>query len=96
MFKMNDRLRDFVNEGKYAKYLTKAKKKKHVSAPANKEYKEQFKIFKKKLTELNKAVDRHIALQQVEPLEYRNVGEIQEFNDHMDAVLHLIGMRTKK
>ena len=47
---MNERLADFINEGKYAKYLTKSKKKKHAAAPANKEYKEQFKIFKKIVT----------------------------------------------
>jgi len=92
---MNERLADFINEGKYAKYLTKSKKKKHAAAPANKEYKEQFKIFKKKLMEINKAVDRHISKQQVEPLEHRFVGEIQEFNDNLDAVIHLIKMRSK-
>lgn len=89
-----NRLDDFMNEGKYEKYLTKKKKATHAAAPANREYKEQFKLFKKKLTEVNKAIDKHIALQQKEPLEFRFVGEMQEINNHMDAVIELIRMRT--
>ncbi len=93
---MNERLNDFINEGKYAKYLTKGKKKRHATAPANKDYKVEFKIFKKKLIELNKTIDKHIAKQQSDPMEYSYVGQIQTYNSGLDSVIQMINMDSKK
>ena len=93
---MKERLSDFINEGKYAKYLTKGKKKRHASAPANKDYKVEFKIFKKKLVELNKAIDLHISKQQDDPMEYGYVGQIQAYNNGLNSVIQMIKMDSKK
>lgn len=87
---MKDRLADFINEGKYAKYLTKSKKKQYSAATSNKDYKQKFRDLKVKLSEINKLMEKHIAKQQKEPLEIKYVGQVEDINAGLDKVIQNI------
>lgn len=87
---MTERLADFISEGKYAKYLTKSKKKQYSAATSNKDYKQKFRELKGKLSEINKLMDKHIKLQQNEPLEVMYVGQVEDINASLDKVILMI------
>lgn len=89
-----ERLADFINEGKYAKYLTKAKKKEYSAATSNKDYKQKFRELKAKLSEISKLMDKHIKLQQNEPLDIMYVGQVEDFNAGLDKVIEMIKSKT--
>ena len=51
-------------------------------------------MLKQKLSEINKVIDRHIKMQQSNPLEYKFVGEIQDYNDKLDDIILSIKKST--
>jgi chaperonin cofactor prefoldin len=85
-------------EGKYAKYLEKGKKAKSKEKAkefnkikvAKKAYDMEIKSLKKKLSEINKLVDNHIAWQRKEPLEWKYVGDVTLWNSKLDEVIQLL------
>ena len=82
-----------LDEGKYAKYLegpkTKAGKAKEFNKikVARKAYNLEVKSFKKKLSEVNKLVEKHMAKQIKDPLEWKYVGDISLWNSKLDEII---------
>jgi len=82
-----------ITEGKYAKYLegpgTKAGKAKEFNKikVARKAYNLEVKSFKKKLSEVNKLVEKHMAKQIKDPLEWKYVGDASLWNDKLDEII---------
>ena len=71
-----------LDEGKYSKYLEGPDTKKGKSMEFNKikvarkAYNLNVKIFKAKLSEVNKLVEKHMAKQIKDPLEWKYVGAV--------------------
>lgn len=90
-----------ITEGKYAKYLegpkTKAGKAKDFNKikVARKAYNLEVKRFKVKLSEVNKLVEKHMAKQIKDPLEWKFVGDISLYNDKLDDIIERIKMGRK-
>jgi hypothetical protein len=82
-----------LDEGKYAKYLEGPKTKKGKAAEFNKikvarkAYNLELKVLKKKLGEVSKLVDKHVAKQIKDPLEWKFVGDISLWNTKLDEVI---------
>ena len=82
-----------LDEGKYAKYLEGPGTKKGKAAEFNKikvarkAYNLELKTLKKKLGEVSKLVDKHVAKQIKDPLEWKFVGDISLWNTKLDEVI---------
>jgi hypothetical protein len=82
-----------LDEGKYAKYLEGPGTKKGKAAEFNKikvarkAYNLELKVLKKKLGEISKLVDKHVAKQIKNPLEWKFVGDISLWNTKLDDVI---------
>ena len=82
-----------LDEGKYAKYLEGPDTKKGKAMEFNKikvarkAYNLNVKIFKVKLSEVNKLVEKHMAKQIKDPLEWKYVGDITLWNDKLDEII---------
>jgi len=85
-----------LDEGKYAKYLegpnTKAGKAAEFNKikVARKAYNLEVKKFKAKLSEVNKLVEKHMAKQIKDPLEWKYVGDITLWNDKLEEIISRI------
>ena len=82
-----------LDEGKYAKYLEGPGTKKGKAAEFNKikvarkAYNLELKKFKKNLSEVNKLVEKHMAKQIKDPLEWKYVGDISLWNDKLEEII---------
>jgi hypothetical protein len=90
-----------ITEGKYAKYLegpgTKKGKAKEFAKikVARKAYNLEVKKFKKNWGEVNKLIDKHVAKQIKDPLEWKFVGDMSLYNDKLDDIIERIKMGLK-
>jgi hypothetical protein len=82
-----------LDEGKYAKYLEGPKTRKGKAADFNKikvarkAYNLEVKSFKKKLSEVNSLVEKHMGKQIKDPLEWKFVGDISLWNQKLDEII---------
>jgi len=82
-----------LDEGKYAKYLEGPGTKKGKAAEFNKikvarkAYNVEVKKFKMNLSEVNKLVEKHMAKQIKDPLEWKYVGDISLWNDKLEEII---------
>jgi len=82
-----------LDEGKYSKYLEGPDTKKGKAMEFNKikvarkAYNFEVKKFKAKLSEVNKLVEKHMAMQIKDPLEWKYVGDASLWNDKLDEII---------